>query len=238
METVFYTYMHCKPNGDPFYVGKGSLERCKRKERKNKHYTNIVSKYGKENIQILMSKKDSEKSAFKSEIRLIKILRDAGFVLSNRTDGGEGSSGYVPSEITRAKLSKMFKGRKLSDEWCANISSGQKGVKKQPTSIATKEKLSLILKGKKKPPRSQEHKDMIRKASAEYWSDKNNREKMSITITGKIHTEETKEKISKSNMGRVVSDETRKKISDAHKGKIFSPETIAKMSFAAKHRKK
>ena len=25
----FYTYLHCKPNGDIFYVGKGTGRRCK-----------------------------------------------------------------------------------------------------------------------------------------------------------------------------------------------------------------
>ena len=121
---TFYTYLHCKPDLTPFYVGKGSLKRCYelRSSRRSVHHRNIVAKYGQENIQVLIFKKDSEESAFKSEIRLIKMLRKAGFELCNKTDGGEGSSGCKPQPRT--------------PEWCANHSATMKGRKQSPESIA------------------------------------------------------------------------------------------------------
>lgn len=51
--TEFYVYAHLKPDGTPFYVGKG----CNGRSRefscgRNKFHKNIVNKYGKENILI------------------------------------------------------------------------------------------------------------------------------------------------------------------------------------------
>jgi|WetSurMetagenome_2_1015567.scaffolds.fasta_scaffold75947_2 hypothetical protein len=133
---TFYTYLHCKPDLTPFYVGKGTLKRCYEiKRSRNQHHQNIVAKYGQENIHVIVFKKDSEESAFKSEIRLIKMLRNAGFELCNKTDGGEGSSGckFPPK----------------SPEWCANHSAKMKGRK---ASAETKAKMSVAQTGRKMPP--------------------------------------------------------------------------------------
>lgn len=91
----FYTYLHCKPNGEPFYVGKGTGKRCYEffKSRRSEHHLNIVRKYGRENIMIFVFPCDSEKQAFNDEIQQISQLRSEGFNLVNHTDGGEGHSG-------------------------------------------------------------------------------------------------------------------------------------------------
>jgi hypothetical protein len=48
----------------------------------------------------------------------IKML---GIDLLNHTNGGEGMYGYIPTQETREKWSKAFKGRKKSKEWLAKI---------------------------------------------------------------------------------------------------------------------
>lgn len=46
--------------------------------------------------------------------------------LVNLTDGGEGECGRVVSSATRAKMSLMFKGRPLSEEWRNAVRAARK----------------------------------------------------------------------------------------------------------------
>lgn len=123
----FYTYLHCKPDLTPFYVGKGTGKRSHQFRRRSQYHKNIVAKYGRDNIVILVFPKDSEESAFKSEVRLIKILRGAGLELCNLTSGGEGPSGLKhTAEQNLDKSLKMrgkqswCKGKKLTDKQLEN----------------------------------------------------------------------------------------------------------------------
>ena len=109
MSTVFYTYLHCKPDGTPFYVGKGKENRAREfsRDSRNKWHKNIVSKYGKENILVHVFPCDSEAQAFANEVQQIAQLRREGCELCNLTDGGEGQSNPAPE--TRAKISAAAK---------------------------------------------------------------------------------------------------------------------------------
>lgn len=109
-EPVFCTYVHGRPDGMPFYVGKGILSRARdfSPSRRTPHHQNIVKKYGRDNIKICVFLCDGEQDAFSTERLLIKDLRTAGHALINLTDGGEGVSGRIPSE---AQLAGMVKGR-------------------------------------------------------------------------------------------------------------------------------
>ncbi len=65
------------------------------------------------------------------------------------------ATGVIPSAETRAKLSLIRRGRKLSPEWCANIAAGLTG--KSP-SLETRAKMSAAKKGNQnaaKPKRNQ-----------------------------------------------------------------------------------
>jgi hypothetical protein len=63
----------------------------------------------------------------------ISNLKLLGFDLLNQTLGGEGQSGYSPSEETRKKWSIAFTGRKMSKEWRERIS---KGISKEITAYS------------------------------------------------------------------------------------------------------
>lgn len=107
-----------------------------------------------------------------------------------------------------------------------------KGIYKHKSlSKKTKEKLSESLKGKKKPPRSEEHK---RKISESHRGEKN-------PNFGKHHSEETIQKMSEAHKGKKLSEESKRKISKSHKGisswikiKHHSEEAKQKMSKAHK----
>jgi len=182
--TDFYTYMHCKPNGDPFYVGKGHGRRSHRFDKRNQHHKNIVAKYGAENILVYVTKRDSEESALKAEIRLIKMLRWAGFELCNQTDGGEGSSGRKLSAEEIARRTEKVLGQKRSVETCSKISAALKGVKK---SAEFREMRSRLQRGKPSPRLGAEVSDETRRKQSE----------AAKARTGRVCSEETKAKIAK-----------------------------------------
>jgi group I intron endonuclease len=116
----FYTYLHSKPDGSVFYIGKGLGDRVTSKENRNVHWHRTVQKYGYE--PKVLAQWASEEEAFEHERFLIACFRDMGAKLVNMTNGGEGSAGYRWSEEQRAMNPKRFgqdnpmHGRKQSAE--------------------------------------------------------------------------------------------------------------------------
>jgi hypothetical protein len=106
---TYYAYIHRKPNGIPFYVGKGTLRRANSLKQRNPYYLATVKKYGVENIVVNSFECNSEEDAFELEMFLIECLKESGIKLTNCTNGGEGASGYVHSEEVRAKMSAISK---------------------------------------------------------------------------------------------------------------------------------
>lgn len=111
---VFYSYIHCKPDGTPFYVGKGDATRVATKKRyHNKHHMNILNKYGKENILVGYFECSTEATAFDLERGLIKRLRKMSIDIVNLTEGGDGTKGAVRSPEARQKMAAG----KLGNKW-------------------------------------------------------------------------------------------------------------------------
>ena len=148
----FYTYLHCKPNGNPFYVGKGSGNRgYSLTGGRNQYYKRIIAKYGKENIGVFIFPCIDEEQAFADEIQQIFQLRREGYELCNNTNGGEGVSGYVwhqdkisirneKAKITRMRRRALNKSAPPSNTifhkgYVPDFGQG-KGYKKNPESIA------------------------------------------------------------------------------------------------------
>lgn len=127
--TQMCVYAHCRPDGSPFYIGKGTIKRAHALSRsRNAWHANIVAKYGAANISITTQVCASEKEAFFREMLAIKALRLSGYALTNLTDGGEGTSGL---SIPRTA------------EWKRRIGQGNKG---KVRSDATKRKISETVK--------------------------------------------------------------------------------------------
>lgn len=175
----FYIYVHCKPNGDPFYIGKGHL--CRTREinhGRNQHHKNVVSKYGVENIKIFILECDNEMQAFNHEVWLIAYGRAHGWPLVNQTDGGEGASGAIRTAASIAQSSMARTGQKRSAESCMKMSLAQLGKKLSSESIA---KRSAKVIGTKRSLET--------------------RAKMSAAQIGKKHTTEAKLKMSLAKTG-------------------------------------
>ena len=124
--TDFYTYIHAKPNGgDSFYVGKGCGGRSHMLTQRSQYHKRMIKKYG---VEIFVFPCESEAQALADEIQQIAQLRAEGYELVNRTDGGDGTSGYrhtpeAKDKVSRARKGKpsTFKGRVQSDEARAKI---------------------------------------------------------------------------------------------------------------------
>ena len=118
---MFYTYAHYTPQGRLFYIGKGQGGRAFSFYKRGEHWNNVVAKYGKPEAQIL-AHWGTEKEALDHEVLLISCFRDMGYDLCNKTNGGEGTSGFkrttpvwnkgIPlTDECKQKLSKTMTGR-------------------------------------------------------------------------------------------------------------------------------
>lgn len=116
----FYVYVLRRPNGEPFYVGKGSGDRLAEHDREARNrpsadgfrlriIRSIIGGGGHVTYEIAGWFND-ESQAFMEEARLIRSLgrRDRGQgPLVNHTNGGEGAAD--PSEATIAKRSEKLR---------------------------------------------------------------------------------------------------------------------------------
>lgn len=190
----FYTYLHCKPNGDPFYVGKATVNPVHRSrrthmltERSAKH-KQVVAEFGAKNILIFVFPCATNEEALADERQHIAQLRAEGYPLVNITSGGQGMCGTKQSPETLAKLSAIRKGRKASPETRAKLSAINRGRKLGPQSPEHTAKVAASRRGKKQGPHSPEH-----------------RAKLSAAHMGK--------------RGHIPNEETRRKMSEAQRGR-------------------
>ena len=135
----YYTYAYLREDGTPYYIGKGKNYRAYNDRGKPCCRPPI-----KERILILKNNL-TEEDAHRHEIYMINVFgrKDIGTgILRNKTNGGEGKSGWVPSQETKNKLKEANLGRKHSKKTCEKMSKTRTGhlVSKQ-----TREKISNSL---------------------------------------------------------------------------------------------
>ena len=219
----FYTYAYLREDKTPYYIGKGQGNRVCRKGK-------IEIKPPKDKSRIIFLKQNiTEEEAFKHEIYMIAVFgrKDLGTgILRNKTDGGDGVSGYVCSEETKRKISESNKGKTASEETRRKISEAHKG---RTHSEETRKKMSEARKGEKNHNYGKIHSEETRR-------------KISESQIGKTLSKEHIDKIIEGLKGRPVSEETRRKMSEAligntrALGKSVSEETRRKIGSASKGR--
>jgi len=92
MGLIYYGYLHARPDGSIFYVGKGKGRRAwdfSPKHRSPRH-REIMREYGVSTIQVSLIYAETETEAFAIEREWISSLQRAGIRLINLTEGGEG----------------------------------------------------------------------------------------------------------------------------------------------------
>ena len=119
----FYTYAYLREDRTPYYIGKGQGRRISNRRKGEikppKDKTRVI--FLKQNI--------TEEEAFKHEIYMIAVFGriDLGTgILRNKTNGGEGMSGFTHSKETRSKISEKNKGKKRTEEQKQKLREAQK----------------------------------------------------------------------------------------------------------------
>jgi len=226
----FYTYAYLREDRTPYYIGKGQRRRIYQRGGKPCHVPKDKSRV------IFLKQNLTEEEAFKHEIYMIDVFgrKCDGGILLNKSVGGQGTSGVIPSEKTRKLMSEKRKGKIyiiFTQEIKDKISNSKRGKK---YSLELRKKLSEAHKGKKHTEES--------------------KKKLSEALKGRVHSEETKRKLSEINKGKYIgkkwwndgknhkfmiecpgdgwvpgrtskgtkmSEETKKKMSEAHKNKKY-----------------
>jgi hypothetical protein len=132
----FYVYSYISKKGNPYYIGKGQNSRA----WSNRHSVSVPKN---EKYIVIMEANLTEVGALALERFYIRWYgrKDNGTgILRNKTDGGEGISGYIFSEeqITRKRL--MFSNER-------NPMFGRRG-KNNPNYGKKRPKISQKLKGR------------------------------------------------------------------------------------------
>jgi hypothetical protein len=125
--TIYYTYIHSKADTkEIFYVGKGmvSRHRANSKSNRSKYWHNVVKKHGLE-VQIA-SYWESESDAFLHEKFLISCFKDMNISLVNLTNGGDGTSGWVHTDVFRKEQAERTKRNSQNPEIKRKKSLAQK----------------------------------------------------------------------------------------------------------------
>lgn len=114
---MYYTYIHATPNGDVFYVGKGTGRRMYSMGDRSYEWREELNKH--DGILIKVIKRfNTEAEAFTHEKELVVYYTKLGCKLVNKTDGGCGVIGYVVSEQRKINLSKKLTGYKHQKITC------------------------------------------------------------------------------------------------------------------------
>jgi hypothetical protein len=112
---MYYTYLHTRnDNGKVFYIGKGTHKRAYTTDR-NEHWCSIVAKHGF--TAEILAHWSTEQEAYDHEKLLIASFTEMGYVLANKTPGGEGiPKGFKHSEQARRNMGQSRLGFKHTEE--------------------------------------------------------------------------------------------------------------------------
>jgi hypothetical protein len=162
---MFYTYIHrTADNGRLFYIGKGKGSRSTCRHKRSNHWNSVVNKHGGFQAEIV-GLFETEQEAFAHERFLIASFRTFGARLANKTDGGDGLSGYKHSQEMRLRLSAMHKGKVMSEESRRRMSESRKG-KPVPALRGPRGPMSEETKQRMRKPKSGQARHNMRAARA------------------------------------------------------------------------
>lgn len=205
----YYVYAYLRAsNFTPYYIGKGSNDRA---YDSSSHY---IKRPKDKSLIIIMEKNLTELGALALERRLIRWYgrKDINYsnrpqgILHNKTDGGEGFSGFIQTTEHKRKNSEKQKLR-------------------PPASEKTRQKLKAANIGRIVSDKTKEQLRNIKKG-IKWWNNgvRNTTSKECPGpnwVLGRLITEEYRNSIIKSNKSRIITNETRMKNSKNQTGLVF-----------------
>lgn len=190
----YYVYIwYIKNTNEVFYVGKGKGSRYKETVNRNKFFRDMYMSHDCGVKKIYENLTENE--AFQKEKDTIKWYREnTNFRLTNQTDGGEGSSGWKPSEDFKKKQSEIHR-KQWQDEEFKNkmiaIRTDENGPYK---SQEFRDKISQLVQGENNPnynnhwtEEMKQHLSCVRKANGLSANENNSKATRVICIeTGEV----------------------------------------------------
>ena len=220
----YYTYAYLRKDKTPYYIGKGKENRIYKKGNGEVYPPKDKSRI------IFLKQNLTEEQAFKHEIYMIAVFgrKNKGTgILHNKTDGGEGSSGYKHTPKAKKNMSVKRSGKKHpnygkthSDETKKKMSEAKKGF---THSEETKKKIGMTSTGRR-------HTEKTKEIISKKTQGENN------PFFGKSHSKETKEKIGLYHRGKKLSQKHKEKLLAVNKSKKLSQEHKDIISLKCKER--
>lgn len=142
---AFYVYAYLRGDGTPYYIGKGQDKRAW------KHCKGEISPPRDRSLIIFLEKNLTELGAFAIERRMIAWYgrKDIGTgILRNKTDGGDGSSGYKHTPAARAASRANNKATWAKPETLEVFRESMEDIWKDPVRNA---RISASLTGERNP---------------------------------------------------------------------------------------
>ncbi|MGL5415110.1 MAG: NUMOD3 domain-containing DNA-binding protein [Clostridium sp.] len=172
---------------EPFYVGKGKLNRCYALRKRNKYFCDILYYCDKNSIEVAIHILDSNLSeidALNTECWYINYyVFECGYKLTNQTWGGDG--GDIVSLMSPEQKIAYSKKMSLS---CLGKNKGHFHTDETKQKISTLNKGRLV--GSKNPMYGKSATDFMTPSQILQWN-----KNKSLSMLGKKHTDETKLKI-------------------------------------------
>lgn len=178
MQNDYYVYCYFRPTGEPCYIGMGRGRRWKDhlivSKIKNARLRRIVEQSNGDVPHVKLHTALTHNQARDYEIALIKAIgRGRKGPLVNMTEGGEGSSGLIPSDYARKIASQTHKGKVISDDTRSKMRAAKLGTPSYTRgrlwSAEQRAHLSEIQIGKVMSPESSKRKSAALKGKP--WSD-------------------------------------------------------------------
>lgn len=150
-ERLYYVYIwYIVETKEVFYVGKGKGGRYKQVSGRNKFFRDMYTSHNCDVRKIYENLTESE--AFQKEQEIIKWYREnTDYRLTNQTDGGEGSSGWVPPEEFKIKQSKIHKAQWQDEDFREKMTAIRTDENGPYKSREFREKIAQLVQGNNNP---------------------------------------------------------------------------------------